>query len=154
MTCLWEDGIFLGVKGKSGEFKVSDRGGVWKTRTVRRKPVQERWLPSGADMVIGVPWNVKEGDPKADGDLPTEVVWPELSADERRSREEREDSTVPRRPQLKREYFEEHGWTKGCPGCKAAIMGRPSQNHTEACRKRIENEKQHDPQFKKAHKKD
>ena len=39
---MWEDGIFLGVKGTTGEIIVGDKKGVWRTRTVRRKTVEER----------------------------------------------------------------------------------------------------------------
>ena len=37
LTCMWEDGIFLGVKGGTGEMIVGDGKGVWRTRTMRRK---------------------------------------------------------------------------------------------------------------------
>ena len=30
------------------------------------------------------------------------------------------------------------GFTIGCPGCRAISRNAPSQNHTETCRKRIE----------------
>ena len=36
LTCMWEDGVFLGVKGSIGELIVGDQRGVWLTRTVRR----------------------------------------------------------------------------------------------------------------------
>ena len=31
----------------------------------------------------------------------------------------------------------EHGYSARCEGCRAALEGQPSQNHSEACRKRI-----------------
>ena len=34
---MWEDGIFLGVKGTTGEIIVGDKKGVRRTRTVRMK---------------------------------------------------------------------------------------------------------------------
>ena len=42
LTCMWGDGVFLGVKGSIGEMIVGDSKGVWVTRTVRRKPLEER----------------------------------------------------------------------------------------------------------------
>jgi len=30
-----------------------------------------------------------------------------------------------------------HGYSARCEGCRAALEGQPSQNHTESCRKRI-----------------
>ena len=37
LSCMWEDGIFLGVKGTTGEIIVGDKKGVQRTRTVRMK---------------------------------------------------------------------------------------------------------------------
>lgn len=56
LTCMWEDGIFLGVKGSTGEMIVGDEKGVWRTRTTRRKTEGERWAQEGATKIIGVPW--------------------------------------------------------------------------------------------------
>ena len=91
---MWEDGVYLGVKAKSGELIVGDKKGVWKTRTIQRKPMEERWMPEAAEMVVGVPWRTNDEDPEADGEelevikLPDDVV--------RREREVLEE-TVPRR---------------------------------------------------------
>ena len=68
LTCLWEDGIFLGVKGSSGEYIVGDGNGVWKTRTLMRRPLEERWDKGALGLVGGVPWRVNDDDPKADGE--------------------------------------------------------------------------------------
>ena len=64
LTCLWEDGIFLGVKGSSGR--------RWK-RNVEDKNVEEaasgRKVDKGVlGLVGGVPWRVNDDDPKADGE--------------------------------------------------------------------------------------
>ena len=42
LTCMWEDGIYLGVKATTAEFIVVNLVGVWLTRNVRRKPAMER----------------------------------------------------------------------------------------------------------------
>ena len=34
--------------------------------------------------------------------------------------------------------FELHGYLAGCPGCAAQKRGRAAQNHSEACRTRME----------------
>ena len=51
MTVLWEECVFLGVKGRTGEFIVGDSKGVWKTRTIQRTPMTTRWAPSNAELV-------------------------------------------------------------------------------------------------------
>ena len=58
LSCLWSDGIYLGVKGSTGEFIVGDCVGMWKTRTVRRKIESERWNKDKIKLVGGVPWRV------------------------------------------------------------------------------------------------
>ena len=73
LTSLWEDGIFLGVMGKSGELIVGDGKGVWKTRTVHRKPHSERWDPKTIDLVRHPPWRACDDDPNADGEMPQGV---------------------------------------------------------------------------------
>ena len=37
LTCMWEDGVYLGVTATTGEIIAGNGGGVWFTRTVRRK---------------------------------------------------------------------------------------------------------------------
>lgn len=38
LTSLWEDGIYLGIMGKSGEMIAGDGRGVWKTRSIQGSP--------------------------------------------------------------------------------------------------------------------
>ena len=68
LTCMWEDGVFLGVKGNTAELIVGDGRGVWLTRTVRRKPEEERWEAENIRLVAGVPWRTSEEDEGADGE--------------------------------------------------------------------------------------
>ena len=44
-----------------------------------------------------------------------------------------------RRVRLNPSDFKVHGFTPGCPGCTAIKNGSVSQNHSEACRSRMEN---------------
>jgi hypothetical protein len=64
MSILWEDGMFLGVKGSSGEYIIGDPKGIWKTRTVRRRPDEEKWHRDNLQLVGGVPWRLSVNDPK------------------------------------------------------------------------------------------
>ena len=60
LTCMWEDGIYLGVKGTTGELIAGDEKEVWRTRTVRNKMLGERWASENSEMVGGVPWQMEE----------------------------------------------------------------------------------------------
>ena len=68
LACMWEDGVFLGVKGSTGEIIIGTEKGVWVTRTVRRKPEEERWDRRNIDKIVGVPWRKNEQDDKMDGE--------------------------------------------------------------------------------------
>ena len=139
LTCLWEDGIFLGVKGSSGEFIVGDTQGVWKTRTMRRRPAEEKWDSENLELVGGVPWRTSEADKNADGEaLKMEV--PEavrMAPEEERKEEESEELVVPRNVYLKKADFEMHGYSKDCRGCKSMLRGTAKVQHSPECRKRV-----------------
>ena len=47
---------------------------------------------------------------------------------------------VARRARISREEVTRFGPTMHCPGCRAVTRGASSENHTEACRTRIEAE--------------
>ena len=55
LTCMWEDGIYLGMKGTTGELIVGTKEGIWRTRTVRGKPFEDRWRRGNLELVGGVP---------------------------------------------------------------------------------------------------
>ena len=62
LSCLWEDGIYLGIRGSSGELVVSNAKGVRRTRTIQRKPLQDRWKAEGIELIKWVPWAEKEDE--------------------------------------------------------------------------------------------
>ena len=138
LTCMWDDGIFLGVKGSTGEMIVRDEKGVWRTRTIRRKPEGERWSRENMERIGGVPWRMTK-EAEGDGeDLKNEVTIMDKEYRERAKMEESEP--VPRKVYISKDDLEVHGYTVGCPGCKSALRGMTKQAHTEGCRKRLEKE--------------
>ena len=72
LSCMWEDGIFLGVKETTDIF-VGDKKGVWRTRTVRRKTTEERWHSQTLELGGGVPWRTDGSEGDGD-DLKAEVT--------------------------------------------------------------------------------
>ena len=48
------------MKGSSGEYIVGDGNGVWKTRTLMKRPLEERWDKGALGSVGGVPWRVND----------------------------------------------------------------------------------------------
>ena len=69
MSVAWSYGVFLGIKGRSNEFIVSDANGVYKARTVQRRSIGDRWGVASAEQVRYAPWKVREDDEKADGEV-------------------------------------------------------------------------------------
>ena len=43
LAVLWDVGVYLDVKGSTGEIIIGNGHGVWRTRTVRRRPEELRW---------------------------------------------------------------------------------------------------------------
>ena len=117
LTCMWEDGVFLGVKGSTGEVIVGNEKGVWVTRAVRRKPEEERWDRKNIEKIVGVPWRKNEEDKNADGEaMRGEVRVMDKESRERRQAED-EHVTMPRRVYIMKDDLETHGYMVGCPGC-------------------------------------
>ena len=56
LDSTWSKGIYLGVKGLSDERIIGTPEGIFKTRTIQRVPIEERWTAEAAGMVGGVPW--------------------------------------------------------------------------------------------------
>ena len=60
--------------GATGEYIVGDERGVWRTRTVTRKPARERWSRGNLKRIAGVPRKLTLEGGEADGeDMKTEV---------------------------------------------------------------------------------
>ena len=137
---VWEDGVYLGVRGVSGELIIGTKEGVWKTRTVQRKPKEHRWCQSNVEMIGGVPWNTNghTGDDEPDGDIPKQVIRLEpRKVEESEAEKIRESIEVPRSFSISRKDLDKHGFTSNCLGCRCAIRGTSRQAHTVECRERM-----------------
>ena len=140
MSCMWEDGIYLGIKATTGELIVGTEKGVWKTRSIQRRPFEERWNVRAAKMVGGVPWRVSGEDQNADGEK-LEVEATEPVGERMKEEEEKpilDELRVPRSFYIKGTDFEAHGYTKSCPGCLAILRKTTRQKHSPECRRRME----------------
>jgi len=62
LSVAWSYGVFLGIKGRSNEFIVSDASGIYKTRTVQRRSIGDRWDVASAEQIRYVPWKVREDE--------------------------------------------------------------------------------------------
>ena len=101
LTCMWDDGIYLGMKGGTGEIIVGGRKGVWRTRTVRRKTTEERWSRENLELIGGVPWKMTEEKAGDGEELKTEVTVMDKDYQERVR--DGEEEAVPRKVYISRE---------------------------------------------------
>ena len=133
----WQDGVFMGYPSLSGEVVVETADGVLRTRTVRRRPEEQRWTSDCLDMVGGLPWKPNPSDDLGGEVMPAiDMPMAELEVEIRRL-ECCEGEIVPRRLDLRTRDFKEHGATRGCKGCIAMARGGKGVTHTEACRQRM-----------------
>jgi hypothetical protein len=147
LAIMWNDGIFLGVKGTTGEFIVGDANGIHRTRTLTRKPEEERWKKGekgNISMIVGVPWRQSDDDPNRDGEGMDCTAYSEETRAELEKKLEFQ-STQPRRFAIRLADVELHGPSDKCPGCRALVGGKSHQGHSEACRKRFEEKLAGDP---------
>ena len=99
---------------------------------MRRRVEEERWDVKALEQVTGVPWNWGEKDEEADGRRPEGTFRKTLGEGEKveaKKVEEEElvNMKVPKRFTITKEDVRAHGPTRGCPGCKASILGRQHQ---------------------------
>ena len=140
LSSSWEDGVYLGTKGGTGEIIVGTSEGVWKTRTAHRRPAEERWRKESIELLKGVPWKVNDNDEQADGEeMNDKIVAPRadgaaMGEGERDETREFMSLPVPRQFQTSEEDYQKHGYTRGCPGCKALLRGTFKQKHSDQCR--------------------
>ena len=140
----------MGVKTLFGEFIVGDGQGVWKTRTMRRRPLEERWDSGGASMVVGVPWKTSEADENADGEELPPVIARTVTEEEKSAEKDVTDETAPRNFKISKDDLTQHGYTQGCPGCRSVLQGAAQKQHTGACRTRMEKAMQDNAKVKRA----
>ena len=108
---------------------------------MRRRPEEVRWSPDDIEQIKGVPWDRKSE--KEDGDIVHPRGGVERMPEELQQEEKQaitSELNMPKSFHTKREDYERHGYTRGCPGCRALLTGTTRQKHTAQCRSRLEKE--------------
>ena len=113
---------------------IGTKSGVWRTRSVRRKPVEQRWSVDNMLMVGGVPWRLSDDDQDVDGPaLRGGVIRLDGGGvlDEEQKQELRKIPRIvpPRAFNTSQEDYQRHGFTR-----------TTRQKHSEACRQRMATE--------------
>ena len=106
---------------------------MFKTRTFRRMPENERWSAESITSVTGTPWKPTEFD---DSDkLKIRIPGPEEPpvADPH----VRGEDSQPRNFMIYKKDLERYGYTPQCPGCYAVKHNKAHKSHNHQCRKLI-----------------
>ena len=108
-----EDGVFLGVKGTTGEVIIGAGDGVYRTSTVQRRPEEDRWRSENIKKIQGVPWRKSEHDPETDGEKMRSrpLSEAEKAAIEQRRAEQEDLAGAPKRFAITVKDTQEHGAT-------------------------------------------
>ena len=133
-----EPGIFVGFRMKSSEYILIANGEATTARTIRRRPVPERWTnPEGIVNIPVWPWDRPEhrqaaavrpmGERRDRNHEPDEALLPKPPA----------EAGPSKRVYLKQSDFDADGLTQGCPGCRAMREGIRAQGHSAICRARM-----------------
>ena len=60
MGALWADGIFLGYDRHSNTYIVGNADGVRMSRSLARRPIEERWCADATARLTATPWSLYE----------------------------------------------------------------------------------------------
>ena len=153
---LLEKGILAGYQAQSGEYMVICDSGVYKTRTFRRIPKEERWDRAAVEEVRFTPWMIKERSAKDELNGSQEQehkasVVIEINKDievELKLPSRHVVPTPPRRVYITKAVVEKFGGTDGCLGCTTALLEGTGVAHNEQCRECIEKLMWKDPSEK------
>ena len=138
LDSIWAEGVYLGHRTISGESMVGNKDGIFKSRSIRRVPVEDRWHYDLLHSLGGTPWKVNPQAEESDQVIQDDVkilpsATPEVPVEPPHAlfREE-----APRKVYVKTGVLKEIGYTPGCLGCQALQSGRTRVGHNDQCRKR------------------
>ena len=132
MGARWDEGIFLGYHRSSNVYIVATPRGITTARSLKRRPMANRWCSEKLAAIRATPWSERE--------------QPEVTVrfQEEAARAEGPEA-APAQPQLRRfrinkKDLEEHGYTDGCVMCDHMARygtAKPGCYHTDTCRTRM-----------------
>jgi hypothetical protein len=136
LEARWEEGIFLGTEWRTGAAHVGAKEGVLEAHGIRRVPQEVRWNAELVQAVKGFPWRRKN---PVDG-VPEMIRVRHLTEEGEVKGPEVKPEDEPRMTQVRlpKKLFEDHGYTSGCPGCRALLRNMVPRSHKAECRERME----------------
>ena len=140
MESDWSYGYFLGVNPGTAEYLIGTHDDVYSCCTMRRREEDKVF---DASVVKEIDMRYSDYVIKGARSCPEEV----RPAEPGQPVPAPGGDPVPKRAKLQPQDFERHGFTVGCPGCeKIKLKSSKRMNHTEACRKRMEEQLEKTPE--------
>jgi hypothetical protein len=132
---IFSDGIYLGISLRNGEYYIGTPIAVVGSRTIMRRPLEDKWDKEFIDNIRGVPWNL---EPSAAEQIKLHIA-PEFDDIATERIDAKADPVMPsvRRTKLAAKDFTKHGFTPKCAGCNALRNNTPNPGHNEECRTRM-----------------
>ena len=132
MGTRWREGIFVGYSRTSNVYLVINEDGLQESRSIRRRPIDDRWRPEDVAAIAVTPWSERVR-------VPAEV---RLQAPREQSADD-QDVAAPaqvRALRINQSDLDKFGYTGNCPQCDYIIRygrARPGGKHSAQCRARI-----------------
>ena len=127
-------GTWIGIGDDTDEHLVATAEGIFKTRTVRRRPADVRWDASAINTIRGLPWTPYR---ETTDDTTVTEKEPDNIKGPTNATATDDPNTPPRRFRITKAHLQQYQFTSACPGCYAARHNRPHREHTDHCRQRI-----------------
>ena len=131
----------MGYAEGSNTYIILTAQGAVRCRSIKRRPLSERWNPGLLDLTFHVlqPDPLRQGEERIGVRVPVTIDTPVNSDDGPTDAAQR----APQRTRLNKKDFELHGFTPGCAGCEArkpgaVYHGSHPPNHNQTCRSTME----------------
>ena len=137
MEPRWFEGIVVGKKTRSDEYIILTLDGkkAVKARSIKLMLESESWDIEAIQRVEVTPWKLNvEGEKEK---VPETVKFQEAE-----KQDEMKDPVVvelvPKDIYIRKQDYDDYGYSAGCPKCTAARIGKTStRSHTPQCRERF-----------------
>lgn len=131
-----QDGVYLGVNMSTEESYVGTGTGIYTSRSLHRKPIDERWVANEILGVRGTPWRpcLRTDDNNIRARLPDD----QETEQQRRERLLGDDGQTTRQFKIANRDIITYGATPHCTGCHSQSHNMKAKPHTIAYRERFQ----------------
>ena len=143
MDTQTSEDIYVGQRTVSGECLVNSDEGIFRPRTVYRKPEEDRWKDN-LSLAKGLPWKLNAAHDEGEqvildtyapepSEKPTGAPTPPMSVEGKLKKAKqfyvKRKDLDPAQSGL--------GWTPGCRGCESLASATTQLAHNDECRLRV-----------------